>query len=79
MPHLRHLSTKAQFSKAFQDKVGKIRILTGNMVYKARFDEVFVFIDKLISELLADLIWRSRFRTCERRDKWPYFSLNKAS
>ena len=42
--------------------------MTETLVYKARVDEAFVFIDKLISELLADLIGRSRFRTFERRD-----------
>ena len=50
LPVSRQVSRKAQFSTVFQYKVGKIRILTGTMVYKARVDEILVFIDKLISE-----------------------------
>ena len=50
VPIFRHASRKAQFSTAFQDKVGKIRILTGTLVYKAPVDKFLVFIDKLISE-----------------------------
>ena len=52
--------------------------MTGTLVYKACVDEAFVFIDKLISELLADLIGRSRFHTFERRDKWQFFFGRKA-
>ena len=68
----RHASKKAQFSTPFHDRVEKKRILTRTLVYKKRSDEAFMFIDKLISELLADLIGRSRFRTFERRDKWQF-------
>ena len=50
VPVFRHISRKAQFSSIFQDKVEKIRILTGTLVHKARVDEAFVSIDKLISE-----------------------------
>ena len=50
LPVSRQVSRKAQFSTAFQYKVGKIRILTGTMVFEARVDEIFVFINKLISE-----------------------------
>ena len=49
------------------------------MIYKARVDEALVFIYKLISELLADLIGRLRFRTFERRDKWQFCFLKKGS
>ena len=76
LPVSRQVSRKAQFSIVFQYKIGKIRIVTGTLVYKTRIDEIFVFIDKLISELLADLIGRSRFRTFERRDKWQFSSWN---
>ena len=79
VPIFRHASRKAQFLPVFQDKVGKIRILTGTLVYKARVDKFFVFIDKLISEQLADLIWRSRFCTTERRDKCQFFLFEKGS
>ena len=72
VPVFRHASRKAHFSSFFQDKVRKIRTLTGTLVYKACVDEAFVFINKLISELLADLIGRLRFRTFERRDKWQF-------
>ena len=50
LPVSRQVSRKAQFTTFFQDKVGKIRTLTGTLVYKERVDEAFVFIDKLISE-----------------------------
>ena len=47
--------------------------MTRTLVYKERSDEAFMFIDKLVRELLADLIGRSRFRTFEKRDKWQFF------
>ena len=50
LPIYRQVSRKAYFSTVFKDKVGEIRTLTGTLIYKARVDDVFVFIDKLISE-----------------------------
>ena len=75
----RHPSKKLNFQQLFTIELEKERILTGTLVYKACVDEAFVFIDKLISELLADLIGRLRFRTFERRDKWQFCFLKKST
>ena len=61
----RHASKKLNFQHLFTIELKKKRILTRTLVYKKRSDEAFMFIDKLISELLADLIGRLRFCTFE--------------
>ena len=69
---------KFNFQQLFTIELEK-RILTGTLVYKAPVDEAFVFIDKLISELLADLIWRSRFPLLKGAINGSFLFLKKGS
>lgn len=59
--YLGTLAKNLRISANWKDKVGKKKFVAGAMFYQTLVYEFFTLTDKLISELLADLIGRSHF------------------
>ena len=73
------LGRNFEISANRKDKVGKQKLVTGALIYQTLVCEFFPLINKLISELLADLIGRSQFENFRKERKSQFFLLKNGS